>query len=122
MKELQGGPAFRAVPASGGVWFITIRALGRGGRAAIEDGFKVSALGARRVRASVFNFQVVKGAKGAGWRFLFAPVLDITKLLAFFALGLGREGVGSFHYAGTAIQMDGRKHSLDGFRLDIDNH
>ena len=70
----------------------------------------------------MLSLSVVKQTKGAGGRFLFAPVLDVSKLPAFLALGLGRGGVGSFHCTGATIQMDGRKHILDGFWFDVDNH
>ena len=56
---------------------------------------------------------MVKRAKGAGGRFLFAAMFDVTELPALLALSLGRGGVGSFHYAGAPLQVDGLKHILD---------
>ena len=102
-RGLWGGWAFRAVPTPGRVWLATIRALGRGCGAAVEDMLKLPALGARGVGASMFSLHVIKRAQGAGWRFLFAPVLDVSKLPALFARGLGGGGVGSFHRAGAAL-------------------
>ena len=122
MGKLRGGGAFTAVPTPGRVGFSTVGALGRSGGAAIQDRPEVTSLGAGGVGASVLSLRIVKRAKGAGGRFLFAPVLDMAELPALLAMGLGRGGVGSFHCAGAPVQVYGWKHILDGFRIDVDNH
>ena len=46
----------------------------------------------------------------------------MTILPALLTLGEGGRPVGFFDGRGVAEQVDGRKHSLDGIRLDVDNH
>ena len=111
-----------AVPTPCRVGVATVRALGRSGEAAIKDGPEVAPFGARGVGASVLSFRMIKRAKGAGRRFLFAAMFDVAEFPALLALGLGGGGVGSFHCTGASIQMDGWKHRLDGFRVDVDNY
>ena len=79
----------RVISVSGRVGIPAVGALGGGGGATIEDGFEVASFGAGGVGASVFSLRMVKRAKGADGRFLFAPVFDVSKLPALLALGLG---------------------------------
>jgi len=46
----------------------------------------------------------------------------VTILPALLALGEGERQVGFFDSSGVAEQVDGWEHSLDGIRLDVDNH
>jgi len=46
----------------------------------------------------------------------------VAILPALLAMGEGIRRVGFFDGPGVAEQVDGREHSLDGIRLDVDNH
>ena len=46
----------------------------------------------------------------------------MTILPALLILGEGGRRVGFFDAPGVAEQVRGREHSLDGIRLDVDNH
>jgi len=65
---------------------------------------------------------MLEGAQRACRSLRFTQRLDVTILPALLALGEGRGGIGFFNSPRVAEQIDGWEHSLDGIRLDVDNH
>jgi len=88
----------------------------------VKDGFKVGPAGAGRIGAAVFRFRVLEGAQRTCWSLRFAEWVDVAVLPALLALGNGGGRVSFLDGSCIAIEINGREHSLDRIRFDVDNH
>jgi len=70
----------------------------------------------------MLGLSVLEGAQRACRSLRLPQRFDVSILPALLALREGRRRVGFFDSPGVAEQVDGREHSLDGIRLDVDNH
>jgi hypothetical protein len=84
---------------------LTVRALGRGGKTAVEDRAQISASWAGGVGAAVFVFGMVKGAEGANGVRSSAPLLDVAKLPTVSTLRAWVGGIRLLDLAGTAEEV-----------------
>ena len=70
----------------------------------------------------MFRFCVLEEAKRTYWYICLAKWFDVAVFPALLALCKRGGRVGFFNGSWVTVNVDGWEHSLDGVRLDVDNH